>query len=242
MLTELQDAYGRLIMDHWRGIKCTEIVERDDGYMDASGGPADYFQTFDEMSDDTRKALSFVCGRTLDIGCGAGRHSLYLQSIGHQVVGIDISPLAVEVCRERGLNNVRVMSVVQIRPELGRFDSIIMFGNNLSLLGSPRRGPWLLKRLRRIVTDDGVIVGQTRDPYQTDSPDHLVYQELNRRRGRMSGHVRIRIRYRIYKTPWFDYLFMSPDELAGLAEGTGWAVRETIPGADGVYFAVLGKA
>jgi SAM-dependent methyltransferase len=32
-----------------------------------------------------------VPGRALDLGCGAGRAVLYLQGLGYQVVGIDVS-------------------------------------------------------------------------------------------------------------------------------------------------------
>jgi 2-polyprenyl-3-methyl-5-hydroxy-6-metoxy-1,4-benzoquinol methylase len=40
--------------------------------------------------------MQFVKGRVLDVGCGAGRHSLYLQEKGFDVLGTDISPLASE--------------------------------------------------------------------------------------------------------------------------------------------------
>jgi 2-polyprenyl-3-methyl-5-hydroxy-6-metoxy-1,4-benzoquinol methylase len=58
--------------------------------------------------------MVFVKGRVLDIGCGAGRHSLYLQNQGFQVLGIDNSPLAVKVAKLRGLKRVKVMSIEDI--------------------------------------------------------------------------------------------------------------------------------
>ena len=38
----------------------------------------------------------------------------------------------------------------------------------------------------------------------------------------MGGQVRIRIRYKDYATPWFDYLLVSKKELAEILDGTGW--------------------
>ncbi len=51
--------------------------------------------------------MEFVNGRVLDVGCGAGRHSLYLQKKGFDVLGIDVSPLAVKVCRLKGVKKLK---------------------------------------------------------------------------------------------------------------------------------------
>jgi len=69
-----------------------------------------YFSTFEEWWLIEKKAMEFVKGKVLDIGCGAGRHSIYLQEKGFDVTGIDISPLAVKVCRLRGLKKTEVYS------------------------------------------------------------------------------------------------------------------------------------
>ena len=58
-------------------------------------------------------------------------------------------------------------------------------------------------------------------------------------RGRLPGQIRIRIRHRHYKTPWFDYLFVSPSELQGLIANTGWLLERTIASSRGLYVAVL---
>ena len=49
--------------------------------------------------------------------------------------------------------------------------------------------------------------------YNTEDPDHLGYHERNRRRARMAGQIRMRVRHRKLKTPWFDYLMVSHEEL-----------------------------
>ncbi len=77
--------------------------------------------------------MRFVRGRVLDIGCGAGRVALHLQGRGHEVVGIDISPGAVRSSKGRGVKIVRQMSLETLDDRIGRFDTVIMFGNNFGL-------------------------------------------------------------------------------------------------------------
>jgi SAM-dependent methyltransferase len=89
-----QDAYGRQVYDQFLGKETREIVERDDGFIDTSGGAPAYFAEFGDWPAHQRRAAKFVKGRVLDDGSGAGRWSLHLQKRGHEVVAIDNSPLA----------------------------------------------------------------------------------------------------------------------------------------------------
>ncbi|MCA9924686.1 MAG: class I SAM-dependent methyltransferase, partial [Anaerolineales bacterium] len=135
-----QDAYGQEVYDFYRGEKVVEIVERDDRYIDVSGGPAAYFAPFAEWPVIEQEAIQLAEGRVLDVGCGPGRVALYLQEKGHEVVGIDNSPLAVKTAGLRGVADARVLSITQAsRKALGLFDTIVMFGNNFGLFGSFRR-------------------------------------------------------------------------------------------------------
>ena len=38
MLKDEQDAFGHSVQDYLRGVAASEIAERDDGYIDLSGG------------------------------------------------------------------------------------------------------------------------------------------------------------------------------------------------------------
>jgi len=248
MIKDHQDAFGHLIMDYHLGKRPREVIERDDGYIDTSYGPDGYFQEYDNWSEGSKEALKLAKGRILDVGCGAGRVALHFQNAGYDIVGIDNSPLAVEVCKQRGVKDVRLMSVTQVSRRLGPFDTIVMCGNNLALLGSRQRAKWLLRRFYSITSKDGIIIGQILDPHQTTSIHHLRYHDFNTKRGRMPGQVRIRVRHQNYKSPWFDYLFLSKDELRGVIAGTGWTARQFIDqevagdsGISGVYWAILCK-
>ena len=189
-----------------------------------------------------QKAMAYIRGRTLDVGCGAGRVAIPLQQNGVDVVAIDHSPLAVRTCQEQGIDDVRLLSVTQVSVnKLGMFDSIVMVGNNFGLFGSPKRARWLLRRFHTMTTKHGRIIAETTDPYATDDPVHLAYQKRNRARGRMSGQFRHRERYRNLKGPWFDWLFVSRDEMQEIVAGTGWVIRKFIePGGD-QYVAVIEK-
>ena len=197
-----------------------------------------YFGAFDEWPQHQREAISQARGRVVDIGCGAGRHSLYLQENGLDVLGIDRSPLAIEVCKERGLRNAEVSSITQLSPTIGPFDTVLMLGNNFGLFANPQRARRLLRRLGRMTSQDARVIAETLDPYNTDEPSHRVYRERNRRRGRMPGQIRMRIRYRHYRSSWFDYLFVSKDEMHEIVAGTGWMISRFFDSGDSLYVAM----
>jgi SAM-dependent methyltransferase len=241
MLKDGQDAFGQEIYDHFRGKGGYEIIERDDGLFSISTGPKLYFLGYEEWPESEQEAMKYVTGKVLDVGCGAGRHSLYLQEQGFDVVGIDNSPLAIEVCKARGLQGARILPITQITRQLGVFDTILMLGNNFGLVGNPKRAKRLLRRFHRMTSEVGRIIAQTRDPYETDLPEHLEYHARNREKGRMSGEARIRVRYKKYVTPWIDFLMVSQEEMEALLEGTNWEVRDFIDGEQGLYVAVIEK-
>jgi SAM-dependent methyltransferase len=181
-------------------------------------------------------------GRVLDLGCGAGRLELYLQAQGVEVTGIDNSPLAVEVCKQRGVQDARLLSVTQIGPQLGVFANVVMLGNNWGLMGSFKRARWLLRKLHRMTTPEGRIIAESNDVYATQNPIHLAYQAYNRERGRMSGQLRLCVHYTVHVSPWFDYLIVSKVEMEQIVQGTGWKVKEYINSEGSNYVVVLEKS
>jgi SAM-dependent methyltransferase len=238
-MNDAQDAFGHALQDHLDGAEAFEVIERSDGLLDVSTPIGVYFNHYEDWGSLGQKAIDTARGRVLDIGCGAGRFALHLQNRGLDVVAIDRSPLAVSVTRRRGVKDARVLSITRITRRLGCFDTILMMGNNFGLFGSARRARTLLRRFRGITSNTGQIIAQVLDPSATTDPVHLAYQAANRARGRMPGQIRMRVRHRQYKTPWFDYLFVSLEELRTLIDGTGWTVSNIL-GWDGpVYVASL---
>jgi SAM-dependent methyltransferase len=241
MLQDHQDAFGHTMHDFLTDRAGYEIIERDDGFFSTSAGPRHYFLEYGDWPACEQQAMEYVRGRVLDVGCGAGRHALYLQEQGFEVLGVDVSPLAIQVCQARGLRQAQVLSITQLSRRLGRFDTLLMLGNNFCLVGTPKRARWLLRRFYHMTPPDGRIVAGTRDPYQTDLPEHLAYHQRNRERGKMSGAARIRVRYKRFVSPWIDFLMLSKEELQTLLEGTRWGVREFLEGPQGIYVAVIEK-
>jgi len=243
------DAFGTALMDCFHGTETHYVVEREDGFADPNA-LSPYFAAYPEWGQAEMKMPEFVRGRVLDVGCGAGRHALHLQNLGFEVVGIDKSPLAIEVAKRRGVKDARVISLDELvangAPDFGIFDSVIMMGNNIGLLHGFEEGKAILKGLARITSDDARIIGTTRTPGETSNADHLAYQKWNRERGRMPGQIRFRIRHRTLAGDWMDYLLLSREEFERLAEGTGWQLETTIGGESEFggksYLAVLRKA
>jgi len=241
-LKPTEDAYGQEVWAFLNGKRSFEIVEREDGLFDVSSGAPTYFSNYDDWPEHCKKAIEFAKGRVLDIGCGAGRHSIYLQGKGLDVTGIDNSPLAIKVSKLRGLKRAKVMSITEIsRFKPGSFDTILMLGNNFGLFGSFKGAKVLLRKLHKITSSNAVIIAESNDPYKTDNPVHLRYQRDNRRRGRMSGQLRIRIRYMKNVGKWFDYLIVSKGEMKEILEGTGWKAKKFIDSTSSPYIAIIEK-
>jgi SAM-dependent methyltransferase len=236
-LTPAEDAFGHLLADLLAGRRVVEVVERDDGCV-FTGDPAYYLAPFRAWWSQERRAMRLVRGRVLDLGCGAGRVGLHLQSRGYDVVGIDVSPLAVEIAKKRGLADARLGTLDSAVHADERFDTILLLGNNLGLLAGEKQARRLLRKLVRVVTGRGRILAGSYDPYEHASEFARRYQERNRTRGRMGGVERLRVRYRQYATPWYDVLFASRAEVTQLAEGTGWMARRFVGEGDG-YVAVF---
>jgi SAM-dependent methyltransferase len=239
---EIGDAYGAMITAFHESGEAVEIIERDDGYIAASRfGPKIYFAPLRNWFKNERAAIRFARGRVLDVGAGAGRVSLHLQQRGQSVVAIDNSPGAVELMRRRGVRDARVIAIEDLGPDLGTFDSVVMFGNNIGLLGGRAKGRRLLRRLHDLTSDRGRIVGSSTRVYDTEDPVHLAYHERNRNRGRMSGLIRLRIRFGTLASPWFDYLMLPPEELEELARPAGWGIARVLDGDGPLYSVVLEK-
>jgi SAM-dependent methyltransferase len=131
----MEDAFGQMLLDG----ADTETIERDDGFLDTAKFL--YFAPVTQLPAVERRALRWVRGRVLDAGLGAGRVALELQRRGRSVVGIDNSPGAVEVARQRGVHDVRLLALEEVDDSIGWFDTIVMLGNNFGLFA--KQGPAL---------------------------------------------------------------------------------------------------
>jgi SAM-dependent methyltransferase len=238
------DAYGQLLLAAFEGDDVVEIVERDDGFITASVmGPKLYLAPFRRWPSHHRRAMRYARGRVLDVGAGAGRVSLHLQERGQDVVAIDNSPGAIAVCRRRGVREARVLAFDTVDESLGTFNTIVLFGNNFGLFGTPTKAKQLLRRLHRMTSNDARIIVESRDVERrggADAPWHRRYRERNIARGRLPGQIRIRVRFRDVIGPWMNYPMVSPDQLGEILAGTRWYVVNVFD-SDDTYVAIIEK-
>jgi 2-polyprenyl-3-methyl-5-hydroxy-6-metoxy-1,4-benzoquinol methylase len=244
------DALGHILWDYFQHHKNSfGITERNDGFIELED-PQIWFSKYEKWLDVEKKAMEYVKGRrVLDIGCGVGRHALYLQKEKRlEVLGIDTSPLAIKICKLQGLKKAEVQSVTQftLKERMTRkksFDTILMLGNNFGLFENFTRARWLLRKFHKMTSDGASIITQSMDPYKkTHEHAHVLYHKLNRMKGRMPGQTRMRIRYKNYKGGWFDYLFVSKKEMESIVNGTGvWKIKRFLDStyAPGVYIAII---
>ncbi|MDG6910628.1 MAG: class I SAM-dependent methyltransferase, partial [Nitrososphaerota archaeon] len=143
------DAYGHEVWDYFARCEGRETIERDDGLIDPSESlPKGYFAPLKDWDPVEREGIALARGRVLDVGCGAGRVALYLQKyLKLRVLGIDNSPLALEVARARGVGRTRLMAFEEVDFAPGSFDTVVMYGNNFGLFGSRARARRLLRKL-----------------------------------------------------------------------------------------------
>ena len=168
---------------------------------------------------------------------------MYLQRRGFDVVGLDASPLAVRSARLRGVKEAWCLSIDDLSKRIELFDTIVLFGNNFGIFGTPERlqrilGVWARR------TNPGIrILAESTNPYCGGAPaiDRAYYQK-NKQKGRMPGQLRIRTQYRGRVGAWFDWLFVSREEMRTLLKGTGWHPTKVLGGLPSEsYVAVLEK-
>lgn len=225
-LAASSDAFGRRLLDHFHGRvdQPAARMERDDGWSGPAQPVTDFFEPYEGWPPIEQQLITHAQGRVLDLGAGAGRHSLYLKGLGHEVVATDHSPGAVEVCRARGID-AHEGDVLDV-PD-GPFDSVLLLNQNLGLAGDLARTRSLLEVLHTRTAPGAVVLSDTVDPlmFPPASP-HLEYHTSAPEHGRDVGQIRIRFRYEDAVTPWLDLLLLRRRDLEPLLAGSGWRLEE----------------
>ncbi len=222
------DVFADALWQYYETGRADLFMECDDGLL----SPEDvswYFTPFGEFPIIEKQALKFARGRVLDVGCGAGRHSLYLQKRGLRVTAIDVSTRIVDLASACGVKDARVASVCGKLPfRKSEFDTVILFGNNLGICGTPQRFRRMLRELHRTTSAHGRILATTRQPSTTD-PIHKGYLRRNLERGRAIGQIRLRSVLNGKCGACFDLLLLAPTDLMQLAAKEKWEIARMFP-------------
>src|SRR5688500_15830233 len=219
--------WRRIYRDHWHGEAHPHAFHRDDGNVDIAESAAHYFVA--PRGDVDRAALETLTGRILDLGCGPGSYTLFLESRGCTVVAVDSSAGAIEVCRARGCRDARVVGIDEVDGSLGVFDALICMGNTFGIGSSPEHLPGRLARMGRVLSPGGGLLAALIDPLATDAPHHLRYHERNRAVGRPPGLTRARLEYRGELGDWWNLWMPTESELLASLSRAAWKVGGVTP-------------
>lgn len=196
------------------------------------------FRSFKTMSMLEKKAINMAEGKILDVGAGSGCHSLALQDKGKDVHAIDISPLSVDVMRDRGVRNVSLENLFSESFE-GRYDTILMLMNGSGIIGKVERIPAFFKRMDQLLAEGGQILMDSSDLiYLYEDEDGSVDIDLN---GSYYGEVDYRMEYKSIKGEDFDWLYIDFDTLSMYAQGCGFNAEVIYQGRNYDYLARLWK-
>lgn len=167
----MKDLFGKAILDFQTNnspeylITETSISEADEMSV------AYLFRSYDEMPQLEQKSLQLAKGKILDVGCGAGSHSLTLQNDRNlDVTSIDISPNAIQACSLRGLKKAKVQDVMTLENE--KFDTILLLMNGTGIFGTLKETPKFLLKLKSLLNPKGQILIDSSDIiYMFDDDD-----------------------------------------------------------------------
>ena len=169
---------------------------------------ATLFRRFDEMPAIEQEALKVADGAILDVGAGAGCHSLALQAMEKRVTAIDISPLAVETMQQRGVKDVREQDFFTLD---GRFDTILMLMNGIGIVGTLSRLPAFFMQVDHLLAPGGQVLCDSSDLcYIYEDEDGII--DLTGIEG-YYGELSYQLQYKAIKGEPFPWLFIDPETL-----------------------------
>ena len=207
-MTELKDPMGHAIADYHATGKAARLRVFSPMFDEDEIPVTTLFRSVDDMPAIERQALELADGNILDVGAGAGCHSLALQAMGKQVTAIDISPLCVETMRDRGVDKVLEQDFFTLR---GQYDSIIMLMNGIGIVGSLSRLPAFFMQLDALLAPGGQLLCDSSDIcYVFEDEDGFI--DLTGIDG-YYGELTYQMQYRGIKGEPFPWLFIDPETL-----------------------------
>ncbi len=230
------DIFGQALTDYYQGNYKQDITTHI-SLDETDVLPLPYlFRNYDQMPVLEQIALGLSKGKVLDVGCGAGSHSFFLQNKGLEVTALDISPGAINVCRQRGIQNA---VLGDIRSFAGsKFDTILLLMHGIGMAETlANLEPFLLK-LRSLLNPGGQILLDSSDIiYMFDQdkdggywiPGNVSYY----------GEVQFITEYQGIKSDPFPWLYLDYQNLNKVADRAHFVVELVREGGHNDYLARL---
>lgn len=203
-----------------RGLDGLPIVHNNvDSIVDCPKGELPvkvFFRQMEEMPLLELTALELCRGRILDVGAGAGCHSLALQKMGQDVTALDHSSLSAELMIERGVKNVICQDFYAV--EEGAFDTLLLMWNGIGMTGT-------LAGLRNFLTKAGTLLRPGGQIIFDSTDCAYIFQEKPSLDAPYYGESRSQYEYKNQLGGWFGWLFIDRETLRKIAEEEGWEIE-----------------
>lgn len=172
-----------------------------------------YFREEDDMPDLEWLALNECRGDVLDIGAGAGSHALLLQERGFDVAALEISPLAADVMKARGVKNVITADIFEYQER--KYDTLLLLMNGIGLTGTIANLTIFLEHMKLLLNKGGQLLFDSSDIaylYEGQLPDN----------GKYYGELLYQYEYNRQKTEWFPWLYIDEKMLIKITSEAGY--------------------
>lgn len=233
----MKDLFGKAILDYQTNNSPEDLVT-ETSISEADEMPVSYlFRTYNEMPELEQKALQLAKGSVLDVGCGAGSHTLALQNERKlNVTAIDISENAVKACQLRGIENVKVANILDLDVE-NKFDTILLLMNGTGIFGTLKETDKYLQKLKSLLKEEGQIL--------IDSSD-LIYMYDQDEDGAYCipaegyyGELTFTVQYKGETEDTFPWLYLDYNTLQNAAIANGLKCELLLEGEHFDYLAKL---
>lgn len=233
----MKDLFGQAIFDY-QTQNAPEDLVTETNISEADEMSVAYLcRTYQEMPKIEKKALQLAKGKTLDVGCGAGSHSLHLQDKGFEVTAIDISPNAIKACQLRGVKDPRVQHLLELDNE--PFDTILLLMNGTGIFGTLAETTKYLQKLKSLLTPNGQILIDSSDIiYMFDQDEDGAY--IVPAEG-YYGELTFSLSYKGQTEDSFPWLYLDYNTLQNAAHANGLQCELLLEGDHFDYLARLTK-
>ena len=236
LLTTDKDPMGAAIADYFNHHKANRLQVFSSQFDEDEIPVRQLFRNAQTMPLLERTALQLANGSILDVGAGSGCHAIALQEMGKEVCAIDISPLSVEVMKQRGVTNARLINLFD-EQFVDTFDTILMLMNGSGIIGRLENMPTFFRRMKMLLRPGGCILMDSSDVrYLFEDEDGSFEIDLA---GDYYGEIDFRMQYKDIKGDSFDWLYIDFQTLSLYAAEYGFKAELVKEGKHYDYLAKL---